>query len=183
MRPTYQLYDIWKITTQVWDYSVEPIACNVIQSLIYEAAKRGHTVAITTGKNLTIRDNVAYAFCQVVVKSNKVSNKVPTFYRQVAFRKRMLPLGGFDAIIMRDNPPLDPTVLNFLDSVKEGTFIMNDIDGLRIANNKIYTASFGDDAKKFIPSTHVSRNRDYLERVLEESDSGSGSVFSSHAGR
>ncbi len=149
---------------------VDPDADSTLR-LIHEAAERGHTVAITTGKNLTIRDNVAYAFCQVVVKSNKVSSKVPTFYRQVEFRKRMLPLAGFDAIIMRDNPPLDPTVLNFLDSVKEDTFIMNDIDGLRIANNKIYTASFGDDAQKFIPSTHVSRNRDYLEQVLEESDS------------
>ncbi len=140
--------------------------------LIHEAATRGHTVAITSGSSLTIRDNVAFAFCQVLIKSAKVSSNIATFYKRAQFRKRLLPLSGFDAIIMRDNPPLDPTVLNFLDSVKEDTFIMNDIDGLRIANNKLYTASFGDEAQAFIPSTHVSKNREYLERVLNESESG-----------
>ena len=37
----------------------------------------------------------------------------------------MLPLAGFDAIMMRDNPPMDPLVLNFLDSIKDDVFIIN----------------------------------------------------------
>ena len=72
---------------------------------------------------------------------------------------------------MRANPPLDTLALNFLDSVRGDTFIMNDLDGLRIANNKIYTASFQDTESEFIPATHVSKNREYLERIFDESDS------------
>ena len=42
-------------------------------------------------------------------------------------------------------------MLNFLDSVKNDVFIINDIDGLRKANNKVYTASFDDPKNEFIP--------------------------------
>lgn len=72
-------------------------------------------------------------------------------------------------IFMRANPPLDTMALNFLDSVRDDTFIVNDIDGLRVANNKLYTTSLPDPNNEFIPVTHVSKNREYLERVLEES--------------
>jgi glutathione synthase len=46
---------------------------------------------------------------------------------------------------------------------------MNDLDGLRIANNKLYTASFSGEADRFIPVTYVSKSREYLEQVLLES--------------
>ncbi len=138
--------------------------------LIHEAAVRGHTVAITTPNSLTMRDSMSIAFCHVLKKSSTpISSKIPTFYKKAEFNKAQLPLAGFDAIIMRDNPPLDTMALNFLDSVRDDTFIMNDIDGLRVANNKLYTASLPDPNNEFIPVTHVSKNREYLERVLDES--------------
>lgn len=137
--------------------------------LIHEAVKRGHTVAITTPTNLTLRDTVAYALCTVFTASS--SAKTPqTFYKNAKFKKTMLPLSGFDVIFMRANPPLDATVLNFLDSVKDDTFICNDINGLRIANNKIYTAALHDPANEYVPVTHVSKNREYLQRVIQESE-------------
>lgn len=139
--------------------------------LVHEAALRGHTVAISTPGNLTIRDSVASAFCDVISRKSKVSKNIPSFYRQVEFRRTQLPLSGFDCIVMRANPPLDTLALNFLDSVRSDTFIFNDIDGLRIANNKLYTASFHDPGGVYIPATHVSKNRDYLERIFYESTS------------
>jgi glutathione synthase len=78
-------------------------------------------------------------------------------------------LAGFDAIILRTNPPLDTVALNFLDSVRNDTFIMNSLDGLRVANNKLYPASFTGDASRYVPSTHVSKSREYLEQVLLDS--------------
>ena len=137
--------------------------------LIHEAASRGITVAITTPHGLTIRDSVAHAFCNVLKKNPKLSSNISSFYHRAEFKRCKLPLGGFDAIIMRVNPPLDTLALNFLDSVRNDTFIMNDIDGLRIANNKLYPASFSGEASKFIPATHVSKSCDYLYQVLEES--------------
>ena len=137
--------------------------------IIHECASRGHTVAIATTSSLTMRDSVASAFCHVLKRTTKVGDNIPGFYRKAEFRQVMLPLSGFDAIFMRCNPPLDLLTLNFLDSVRDDTFILNDINGLRVANNKLYTASFQDIAKDFIPATHVSKNREYLQKVIEES--------------
>ncbi|TDF36325.1 glutathione synthase [Alteromonadaceae bacterium M269] len=150
-----------------WD-RIEPETDSTLR-LIHEAASRGLTVAITTTNNLTVRDSETYAFCNVLTKSQKTSSNIPAFYKSAEFKRCKLPLRGFDAIIMRANPPLDTTALNFLDSVRNDVFIMNDIDGLRIANNKLYPASFSGEAAKFIPATHVSKSQEYLEQVLEES--------------
>ena len=81
----------------------------------------------------------------------------------------MLPLAGFDVLFFRANPPLDPLMLNFLDSVKDDVFIVNSLQGMREANNKLYTAAFGDSHSNIIPSTHVSKNKDYLVQQIKES--------------
>lgn len=150
-----------------WD-QIKPETDSTLR-LIHEAAKRHHTVAITTVNSLTVRESVAHAFCNVLKKSEKVSSSVPTFYKQAQFKRSKLPLAGFDVIVMRANPPLDTIALNFLDSVRNDVFIMNDLDGLRIANNKLYPASFSGEAARYIPVTHVSKSRDYLAQVLDES--------------
>jgi len=150
-----------------WD-RIDPDSDSTLR-LIHEAAARGLTVAITTPNNLTVRESVAYAFCNVLKKADKVSSSVPSFYKSAEFKRCKLPLAGFDAIVMRANPPLDTTALNFLDSVRNDVFIVNDLDGLRIANNKLYPASFSGEAARFIPVTHVSKSKEYLEQVLEES--------------
>lgn len=150
-----------------WD-RVDPVNDSTLR-LIHEAASRNMTVALTTTSSLTIRDCVPYAFCNVLRKREKISGSPTIFYKSAEFKRAKLPLAGFDAIIMRANPPLDTTALNFLDSVRNDVFIMNDIDGLRIANNKLYPASFTGDAARFIPATHVSKSQDYLEQVLHES--------------
>lgn len=137
--------------------------------LIHECVARGHTVALATTSNLTMRDTEASAFCQVFNKELPTPNNIVSFYKKAAFKKVQLPLAGFDSIFMRASPPLDTIALNFLDSVRDDVFIMNDIDGLRIANNKLYTASFDDPNNTFIPVTHVSKTPEYLEQVLRES--------------
>lgn len=137
--------------------------------MIHESTSRGHTVALTTPNSLTVRDSVAHAFCNVLKKETKVTSNIPAFYRKAVFKRCKLPLAGFDVIIMRANPPLDTVALNFLDSVRNDVFIMNDIDGLRVANNKLYPASFSGEASRFVPATHVSKNREYLEQVLSDS--------------
>ncbi len=133
---------------------VDPVSDSTLR-LIHEAHLRGHTVAITTPTKLTIRDTVAYAFCQML--SKKLTAKTPqSLHKNASFQTKMLPLAGFDVIFLRANPPVDPVALNFLDSVKDSVFIMNDVDGVRIANNKVYTAALNDPDKRFVPTTHVS---------------------------
>ncbi len=149
-----------------WD-RIEPETDTTLR-LIHEAVRRGHTVARLTPSALTMRDTEVYGFCKVFAKG-KVPGRIPVFYRKAQFKRVKLPMGGFDCIFMRNNPPLDSLALNFLDSVKSDVFIINDLDGLRVANNKIYTASFAGPASRFIPSTYVSKNKEYLESVLLES--------------
>ncbi|QGP53876.1 Glutathione synthetase [Piscirickettsia salmonis] len=148
---------------------IEPETDSTLR-LIHECASRGHTVALSTVNNMTIRDSIASVFCDVIKKNSKVPDNIQSFYKKVNFRRSQLPLAGFDVIFMRANPPLDTLALNFLDSVRGDTFIMNDLDGLRIANNKLYTASFRNVESEFIPATHVSKNREYLERIFDESE-------------
>ncbi|CAL2061482.1 glutathione synthase [Tenacibaculum sp. 190524A05c] len=138
-------------------------------TLIHECAKRGHGVAICTPSNLTIRNSVTNAFCTIINRMEKVPSSHKSYYKKATTREEMLPLAGFDAIFMRANPPLDPLMLNFLDSVKDDVFIINSVQGLREANNKLYTAVFEDPNNEIIPITHVSKNKNYLIRTIEES--------------
>ncbi|MDC8004198.1 glutathione synthase [Aureisphaera galaxeae] len=137
-------------------------------ALIQELAKRGHGLAITTPANLTIRDSVAYAFSRCLRRADKVSSNLKSFHSKAEFYDEMLPLAGFDAIVLRSNPPLDMIMLNFLDSVKDDVFIMNDLDGIRRANNKLYTAVFEDENNEIIPRTHVTKNKEYLKNIIKE---------------
>lgn len=138
-------------------------------ALIKECVKRDHGVAMCTPANLTIRDSVTNAFCNVITRMDKVPASLKAFYNKVTLREEMLPLAGFDAIFFRANPPLDPIMLNFLDSVKDDVFIVNSLEGMREANNKLYTAAFGDAHSNIIPNTHVSKNKKYLIKQIRDS--------------
>ncbi len=147
-----------------WE-SIDPAVDSSIR-IIHEAVQRGHRVAIFEPKNLTIRENETYAFVSFFVKAEKkVSDSITSFYKKAKFRKSMVPLKGFDCMFLRKDPPLDSLMLNFLDSVKYDVMIINNVDGLRKANNKIYTTSF-DESHDFIPETYVSKDIDYLESVI-----------------
>ncbi len=137
--------------------------------IIHECTKRGHQVSITHPNKLTIRDSITFVFEKKIIQFNEVED-IPTFYHSVQFEETMVALKSYDVIFMRNNPPIDTLMLNFLDSVKNDVFIINNIDGLRKANNKVYTASFDDPKNEFIPITHVSKNIEYLLKVINESD-------------
>jgi len=136
--------------------------------LIHECVLRGHRVAITTAENLTIRDSLTMSQCLIFDKGQEVKANMSSFYKKAKLTKKMLPLEGFDVIFMRADPPMDPLVLNFLDSIKNDVFLMNSIRGLREANNKIYTASYYDPKNEMIPATYVSKNKEYLKSIIEE---------------
>ncbi|MGB0788047.1 MAG: glutathione synthase [Marinirhabdus sp.] len=137
-------------------------------ALIHEFVKRKHGLAITTPANLTIRDSVAHAFCRCVKRAEKIPKSLKSFHKKTEFYDEMLPLAGFDVIVLRSNPPLDMIMLNFLDSVKDDVFILNDLDGIRRANNKLYTAVFEDEKNEITPRTHVTKNKEYLKKTIKE---------------
>jgi glutathione synthase len=151
-----------------WE-KVDPVIDSTLR-LIHGAVLRGHNVSVINPGNLTIREGIPCAFCKVIKKEDKVSKNNNSFYKNAKFKQQMLPLSGFDAIFLRDDPPVNNTVLNFMDSVKDDVFIVNDIDGMRKASNKLYPASYYDPNNPFVPKTHVSKNKEYLLSVIDESE-------------
>lgn len=137
--------------------------------VIHECITRGYTVAILQPGNLAIRRNVVVGFSRIIQKQRKVPTKVLEFYKVVKFKEKLLNLAEYDCIFIRKDPPLDPFLLNFLDSIKDHTLILNDIDGLRKASNKIYAATIHDPNLTFLPVTHVSKNKEYLKTIINES--------------
>ena len=138
--------------------------------MIHECCLRGHMVGILYPNNLTIRDNITYGFVKVLKRESFALNNCVSFYKKVQFEEKMVPINIFDALFLRKDPPVDTIMLNFLDSVKDEVFIVNDIDGIRKANNKLYTSSFHDPNNEFIPRTFVSKNTEYLKNVIENFD-------------
>ena len=137
---------------------------------IHESINRNHTVGVLNANKLGIRNSVVHGLVNIIQKDEKTYKNAVKFHAKVKFKEQMLPLSGFDSIFLRTDPPIDNIMLNFLDSVKHDTFILNDIDGLRKANNKLYPASFYDPNTGIIPKTHVSKNKDYLKDVINETD-------------
>lgn len=135
--------------------------------IIQEAVSRGHNVGILFPRNLTVRENVTYGLFSMICPDNKVPEKPTNFYAKAKLEKKRLPVKGFDVIFLRADPPLDWLMLNFLDSVKDDTLIINDIDGLRMANNKLYLTTF-EDSSEYIPETFVSKDKDYLYDVITQ---------------
>lgn len=138
--------------------------------LIHEAAKRGHEVYTLQTDQLVIQDSQTKGFANKLKKGQKIPKSPQKFFKTAEFKEKLLVLGDCDVIMMRDDPPLDPLVLNFLDSIADDVFLINSIRGLREANNKIYTASYYDPKKEFIPTTYVSKNKKYLRSIIENHD-------------
>ena len=138
--------------------------------IVHEAFERNHNVGVMVPSNLTIRENEVFGFVRMIKAMTKIPSDPVKFHSKVSFREELLPISGFDAIFLRGNPPVDPVMLNFLDSVKDEVLIINDIDGIRKANNKLYTAAMFDTNLDVIPKTYVSKNKEYLQRIIKESN-------------
>jgi len=136
--------------------------------IIRECLKRGHKVSILYPENLTVRNNVAYGLLKVVEPMEKVPDNIIQFHKKVSFKKVLTPLHALDSFMIRKDPPLDPIIYNFLDSIKNECIIINDIDGIRKANNKLYTTTFNDPGNSFLPITYVSKNKEFIRQMIEE---------------
>ena len=95
---------------------VDAIADSTLR-IIHEAFLRGHNVGVMVPSNLTIRDNEVFGFVKMIKKMDKIPLDPSKFHGKVNFNEELLPISGFDAIFLRANPPVDTTMLNFLDSV------------------------------------------------------------------
>ncbi|MBF6058254.1 MULTISPECIES: glutathione synthase [Thiomicrorhabdus] len=136
--------------------------------VIRECLKRGHKVSILYPENLTVRNNVAYGNLKRIEAMDKIPDNIVQFHKKVVFKNVLSPLHSLDSLMIRKDPPIDATIYNFLDSIKNECIIINDIDGIRKANNKLYTTTFNDPGNSFLPITHVSKNKEYIRQMIDE---------------
>ena len=157
-----------------WE-SVRPELDSTLR-LIQESVSRGHKVSLIYPNEMAIRRTCVWANCRIVTSSSPNAQDNFEFYKSCTLTEEFLPMNEHNVVFFRDNPPLDTHVLNFMDTLDDEIFFINSISGLRKANNKIYPATLAtlhdndDPAKRLIPLTTVSRNKNYLKQVIEAYD-------------
>lgn len=148
--------------------NLEPLKSTTL-AVIKECMQRGHNVAVLYTHDLTVRNNTVLGFAKMLKFEGKIPDSVTTFYKKTTYDIKLTALHAFDCIMIRKDPPISPLVFNFLDSIKNETVIINDVDGIRKANNKLYTTTFHDPENAFLPKTHVSGSKKYIKKIIEES--------------
>jgi glutathione synthase len=139
-------------------------------AIIKECMARGHKVSILYTHDLTVRNNIVHGFAKILKYEGKIPDSTVSFHKKCTHQVKLTALHAFDCIMIRKDPPISPLVFNFLDSVKDETIIINDVDGIRKANNKLYTTTFHDPTNTFLPKTHVSGSKKYIKKIIEESE-------------
>lgn len=134
--------------------------------IIHECSKRYQEVYITHASNVSVKDCMVKAMCHEIVES-EISSCITSYYNNIIFKDKVMHFIDFDCIFIRPNPPLDIELLYFLDYIKKDVFVMNTVEGLRSAGNKLYTSSFEKNNERFTPYTYVSKDKDYIKKVIK----------------
>lgn len=148
--------------------AIEPTKSSTL-TMIKECLLRKYKVSILYTNNLTVRNNVVHGVTETIQPIDKMPENITAFYKKITFDKKMEPLHAFDCIMIRKDPPINPIVLNFLDAIKDEVVIINDVDGIRKANNKLYTTTFHDPHNSYLPITHVSGSKKFINKTIDES--------------
>ncbi len=127
-----------------------------------EAQRRGHELAYIEMGDLFIERTRPMARTRRI-ELRREAGRHFTFLGQA-----VEPLGGFDAVFMRKDPPFDIAYLHatqLLDLAQaEGAVVLNNPGGLRAANEKLFALNFS----AVIPPTLVSQDAERLKAFLEE---------------
>ena len=125
-----------------------------------EGQRRGHEQYHCGAHDLFVDRAVPHAIARRV----SVERATPHFHLDEA---RITPLTGYDAVLMRKDPPFDMAyvfaahVLGLVDPAT--TFVMNDPRGLVNANEKLYALNF----PAVIPESLVTQDTTRLKAFME----------------
>ncbi|MBF2067208.1 MAG: glutathione synthase [Calothrix sp. C42_A2020_038] len=156
-------------------FIIDPISkldpCHDTSVALMEAAcVLGHEVWITQASQLSVVDSKAWAYLERVeikpiqlVEGRWVS---PTPWYQLGERINCF-LETLDAVFMRTDPPVDVPylyatyILDYIDQSK--TWVINNPNGIRAANEKMYALQF----TQAIPETIVSADKEIIRKFVE----------------
>lgn len=127
-----------------------------------ESLSRGHEVYYLEMHDLFIEHARAMGRARRIELRREYRNHF-TFHEELTG-----PLGDFDAIFMRKDPPFDIPYLHATQALdlaqQDGAFVMNNPAGLRAANEKLYALNF----PSVIPPTLVTQDPNRIKDFLHE---------------
>lgn len=127
-----------------------------------ESQARGHEVWYLEMRDLFVHRSRAMGRVRRIELRRELGNHF-TFHGEATE-----PLGAFDAVFMRKDPPFDVPYLHatqVLDlAQQDGAFVMNNPAGLRAANEKLFALNF----PSVIPPTLVSQDAQRIKAFMEE---------------
>ncbi|MEM7540381.1 MAG: glutathione synthase [Pseudomonadota bacterium] len=132
-------------------------------ALMLAAQRRGHQLHYLELDDLSLRDGIAFGNGQSVTVYDDLDH-----WFDFGSAKSERPLGEFDVILMRKDPPFDmefvfTTYLLEL-AEQQGAKVVNRPRGIRDANEKLFTAWF----PELCPPTLVTRRYEQLRAFLSE---------------
>ncbi|HEY9801215.1 MAG TPA: glutathione synthase [Leptolyngbyaceae cyanobacterium] len=156
-------------------FIIDPIhqldPCHDTSVALMEAAQTlGHEVWVTQANWLSVVESKAWAILQRVelVPVQLVDGRWLAANPWYKLGDRIVnSLETMDAVFMRTDPPVNDAylyatyVLDYIDQTK--TLVINDPDGIRKANEKMYALQF----TKAIPETIVSADKQFIRQFVE----------------
>ncbi|MBD2297566.1 glutathione synthase [Nostoc sp. FACHB-87] len=156
-------------------FIIDPIhlldPCHDTSVALMEAAQiLGHEVWITQVNWLSVVDGKAWAILQQVelVPIDLVEGRWVAANPWYRLQERsLISLETMDAVFMRTDPPVNDSylfatyILDYVDQNK--TLVINNPDGIRRANEKMYALQF----KEVIPETIVSADKQLIRQFVE----------------
>lgn len=122
-------------------------------SIIMEASRRGHSVFHAEPKDLFLLNRGLFANASEIAADRTNGFRV--------LKTISLPASAFNAILVRKDPPFDLEYLNMtylLDFAKGKALIINDPEGIRSANEKLFSFRF----HKFMPESLATNQTDSI---------------------
>ena len=133
--------------------------------LMYECNQRGHTVYFLEPHDIYIRENKVVARMRnITVSPNLTMKKYWRSLIQCLKKDELIfeTIADLDALFLRKNPPLVYQTMEFLSSVRDKVFMINNTTGQIKANSKLYMLNF----PEIIPETHVSRDPARIRKII-----------------
>ncbi|OCQ89976.1 glutathione synthase [Nostoc sp. MBR 210] len=156
-------------------FIIDPIhlldPCHDTSVALMEAAQiLGHEIWITQANWLSVVEGKAWAILQQVelVPIDLVEGRWVAANPWYRLQERsLISLETMDAVFMRTDPPVNDSylfatyILDYVDQNK--TLVINNPDGIRRANEKMYALQF----KEVIPETIVSADKQLIRQFVE----------------
>jgi len=130
-------------------------------ALMHEAAHRGHRVDHCLARDLYVVDGELRATVRRATMQKVAGAAI------VLDAPEQVALSEVDAILVRTDPPFDRQYLwctLMLERVRGRTLVVNDPQGLRRANEKLYACNF----PELMPRTLVSSEKERIKSFVEE---------------